>query len=97
MSPWVTHRHPAIWRDPEGFDPERFADPTAVDRFAFFPFGGGPRLCIGHSFAMMEGLLVLATLASRFRLELVPGHPVIPEPLVTLRPRHGVKVWARKG
>lgn len=96
LSPWVVHRHPAIWRDPEGFDPERFADPSAIDRFAWFPFGGGPRLCIGHAFAMMEGVLVLATLASRFHLELVPGHPVVPEPTVTLRPKHGVRVVARR-
>ncbi len=96
LSPWVTHRHPAFWRDPEGFDPERFADPSAIDRFAWFPFGGGPRLCIGHAFAMMEGILVLATLASRFHLELVPGHVVTPEPLVTLRPKNGVRVRARR-
>ncbi|MEC7525678.1 MAG: cytochrome P450 [Myxococcota bacterium] len=95
LSPWVTHRHPEIWSDPEGFDPDRFADPKAIDRFAFFPFGGGPRLCIGHGFAMMEGVLILATLARRFHLELVPGHAVTPQPLVTLRPRDGVRVVAR--
>lgn len=95
VSPWVTHRHPEVWPDPEGFDPERFADPSAIDRFAHFPFGGGPRVCIGHAFATMESVLVLATLARRFHLELVPGHPVEPEPLVTLRPRHGVLVRAR--
>ena len=96
LSPWATHRHPAFWRDPEGFDPTRFADPSSIDRFAYFPFGGGPRLCIGHSFAMMEGVLVLATLAQRFHLELVPGHRVEPEPTVTLRPKNGVRVWARR-
>ena len=95
LSPWVTHRHPDVWPDPEGFDPDRFADPKAIDRFAFFPFGGGPRLCIGHGFAMMEGVLILATLARRFHLELVPGHTVTPQPLVTLRPREGVQVVAR--
>jgi cytochrome P450 len=96
VSPWLTHRHPKLWRDPEGFDPTRFADPSAIDRFAWFPFGGGPRLCIGHAFAMMEGILVLATLAQRFHLELVPGHRVEPEPLVTLRPKNGVLVRARQ-
>jgi cytochrome P450 len=95
VSPWVTHRHPAIWRDPEGFDPERFRDPKAIDRFAYFPFGGGPRLCIGHAFAMMEATLLLATLARRFHLELVPGHVVRPAPLITLRPKNGVRVVAR--
>ena len=96
LSPWVTHRHPAFWSDPEGFDPERFRDPKAIDRFAFFPFGGGPRLCIGHAFAMMEAVLVLATLSQRVHLELVPGHVIEPEALVTLRPRNGVRVVARR-
>jgi cytochrome P450 len=96
LSPWVTHRHPAFWKDPEGFDPERFRDPKAIDRFAYFPFGGGPRLCIGHAFAMLEGVLVLATLAQRFHLELVAGHVLEPEALVTLRPKHGVRVVARR-
>lgn len=96
LSPWVTHRHPEFWSDPEGFDPERFRDPKAIDRFAFFPFGGGPRLCIGHAFAMMEGVLVLATLSQRLHLELVSGHVIEPEALVTLRPKHGVKVIARR-
>jgi cytochrome P450 len=93
--PWVTHRHPALWSDPEGFDPERFRDPKAIDRWAYFPFGGGPRLCIGHAFAMMEATLLLATLARRFHLELVSGHPVEPSPLITLRPKNGVRVVAR--
>ncbi|MCB9594292.1 MAG: cytochrome P450 [Sandaracinaceae bacterium] len=96
LSPWVVHRHPDVWPDPEGFDPERFRDMKSIDPFAFFPFGGGRRMCIGHGFAMMEGVLILATLASRFHLELVPGQRVEPEALVTLRPKHGVKVIARK-
>jgi cytochrome P450 len=94
LSPYVTHRHPAFWENPEGFDPDRF-DPERRHerpRFAYFPFGGGPHLCIGNSFAMMEAQIVLATVAQRYRLDLVPGHPIVPLPLVTLRPRHGVKV-----
>jgi cytochrome P450 len=95
LSPWVTHRHPALWRDPEGFDPERFRDPSAIDPYAYFPFGGGRRLCIGQGFAMMEGVLVLASLARRFHLELVPGQDVRPQALVTLRPSPGVPVRAK--
>jgi len=95
ISPWVVHRNPRVWADPEGFDPERFRDPKAIDPFAYFPFGGGRRFCIGQGFAMMEGVLILASLCQRFRLELVGGHPVEPEALVTLRPKHGVKVIAR--
>lgn len=95
LSPWVIHRHPAFWPDPEGFDPDRFLDPANIDKFAYLPFGGGPRLCIGHAFAMMEGVLVLATLARRVHLELVPGYRVEPTPTITLRPRDGVQVVAR--
>jgi cytochrome P450 len=93
--PWLTHRHPAIWRDPEGFDPERFRDPKAIDRWAYFPFGGGPRLCIGHAFAMMEATVILATIAQRFHLELIGDQRVVPHPMVTLRPKYGVRVIAR--
>jgi cytochrome P450 len=94
MSAYVTHRLPQFWPNPEGFDPERFA-PGAEEkrpRFAYFPFGGGPRLCIGNNFALMEAVLILAMVVQRFRLDLVPGHPIEPEPMVTLRPRHGVLV-----
>ena len=92
LSPWVTHRHPAFWPDPETFDPERFAPERAATRprFAYFPFGGGPRLCIGNTFALTEAQLVLATVASRWRLDLPQGHAAEPEPLVTLRPRGGL-------
>ena len=88
----MTHRHPAFWDNPEGFDPERFTPERSAERprFAYFPFGGGPRLCIGNTFAMTEIQLVLAAVAQRFRLDLVPGHRVVPEPLITLRPRGGV-------
>ena len=90
VSPYVVHRHPGIWQDPEGFDPRRFAGEKP--RGAYFPFGGGPRLCIGNGFAMMEAELVLATIARRVRFELQPGHPVVPEPSITLRPRYGMKM-----
>ena len=92
LSPYVTHRLPQHWPDPERFDPERFR-PEAVaarHRFAYFPFGGGPRLCIGNNFALLEAQLALATIAGRYRLDLVPGHPVESQPLITLRARHGL-------
>jgi cytochrome P450 len=92
LSPYIVHRKPSLWEDPEGFDPERFAPERAasIPRFAYFPFGGGPRQCIGNTFAIMESVLLLAVFMQKYRLDLVPGHPVEPEPLVTLRPKHGV-------
>jgi cytochrome P450 len=92
LSPYVTHRHPEFWDRPEAFDPERFAPGRAATRhrFAYFPFGGGPHLCIGETFALTEATLVLATLAQRCRLASVPGHVVEPAPMVTLRPRGGL-------
>ncbi len=92
LSPYVTHRHPEFWPDPERFSPERFAPEriATLDRFAYFPFGGGPRLCIGAPFANLEMLIVLSSIVQRFRLRLAPGAVVEAEPLVTLRPRHGM-------
>jgi cytochrome P450 len=92
--PYVTHRHPDFWDDPENFDPERFAPGRneSRPRFSYFPFGGGPRQCIGQHFAMTEMLIIVATLAQRFRLRLVPGSAVEPEASITLRPRDGVHV-----
>jgi len=92
LTPYCTHRHPAIWEKPEVFDPERFTPERSAGRprFAYFPFGGGPRQCIGNTFAMMEAQLVLATVAQRYSLRLVPGHPVEPQVLLTLRPRYGL-------
>ena len=93
VSPYVVHRHPRLWEDPEGFDPQRFEKEPA--RGAYFPFGGGPRMCIGNNFATMEAELVLATLARRVRPELVPGHPVVLEPSITLRPKYGMRMTIR--
>ena len=98
LLPYVTHRHPDFWDDPEKFDPERF-DPgraAARPRFAHFPFGGGPRQCIGQHFAMAEMLIVLAAIAQRFTLRLAPGHEVEPEASITLRPRGGLPVTLRE-
>jgi cytochrome P450 len=99
VNQWVTHRHPDFWEEPEAFRPERFLAGRAEGRhrFAYFPFGGGPRVCIGNTFALMEGPLVLATILQQFRVELVPGQAVVPDPTFTLRPKHGVKVllWPR--
>jgi cytochrome P450 len=94
ISPWCIHRSPALWDDPERFDPERFL-PDAVaarPKFAYLPFGGGPRFCIGNGFAMMEAQIIVAMIVQRWSLALVPGHPVVPDPLVTLRPRHGMQM-----
>lgn len=92
LSPYVTHRHPAFWEHPDVFDPERFTQQHVAGRprYAYFPFGGGPRMCIGSNFALMEAQLVLATVAQRYRLHLVPGHVVEPEALLSLRPRSGM-------
>jgi cytochrome P450 len=92
LSPYMTHRHPDFWEHPDVFDPERFSPERSAGRphFAYFPFGGGPRLCIGSTFAMMEAQLILATVAQRYRLRLVPNHQVEPQVMLTLRPRHGL-------
>lgn len=89
LSPYVTHRHPALWRDPERFDPARFTPEqvAARPRFAYFPFSGGPRLCIGNEFALMEAQILLAMIMQRYRVEVAPEHTVQHEIRVTLRPR----------
>src|SRR5690242_19101062 len=97
MSPYITHRHPEFWTDPERFDPSRFlGEGPERHRYAYFPFGGGPHLGIGNSFALLEAQLVLATIAQRFQLDLVPDHPVAMHPLVTLRARHGMRMVPRE-
>ncbi len=98
VSPWVTHRHPHLWEMPDAYDPRRFAPAREESRprFAFFPFGGGPRLCIGRGFALAEAQLVLATLAQRFRIELLAPRDVAPDPLITLRPKPGVRAKVRR-
>jgi cytochrome P450 len=94
MSPWVVHRDPRWWPEPECFRPERWSPDAAEKRpkFAYFPFGGGARVCIGERFAWAEGVLVLATLAQRWQMRLVPGHPVATQAVITLRPKHGMKM-----
>jgi cytochrome P450 len=90
---WVVHRDPRWFEDAERFLPERWDGDLGkrLPRFAYFPFGGGPRQCIGNSFALMEATLVLATIAQRFRFKLVEGHPVKPLASITLRPAHGIR------
>jgi cytochrome P450 len=96
ISPYVTHRLPEFWENPEGFDPLRFTPERVKARqmFAYFPFGGGPRMCIGKYFALTEAALVLATIVQRCRLDLLPGREVRKHPLVTLRPAGGLPMTA---
>ncbi len=99
LVPWVTHRDPRFFPQPERFLPERWAEKPnpappggKLPKYAYFPFGGGPRYCIGSSFAMMEATLVLAAVLRRWRFRPLPDHPVVPQPAVTLRPRHGIRM-----
>jgi len=98
ISSYVTHRHPEFWPNPEGFEPERFAGGAWGDgrhRYAYIPFGGGARGCIGFPFAMMEMPLVLAQVVRAFRLDLAPGYPVVPESAIALRQKHGARMTLR--
>jgi cytochrome P450 len=100
LSPYLTHRHPDFWENPEGFDPQRFTEAASQGavlssskerhRYAYFPFGGGPRLCIGSNFSLAEGPLMLAMIAQQFRLHLVPGHKIEVRPMAVLRPQPSV-------
>ncbi len=94
ISQFITHRDPRYFPDPLRFDPDRFSPEGKAQRtkFTYFPFGAGVRQCIGESFAWMEGVLILATLAQKWKLRLVPGHKVEPQPLITLRPRYGMRM-----
>jgi cytochrome P450 len=98
MSQWIMHRQARWFNEPERFRPERWLDGLArkLPKYAYFPFGGGPRICIGNTFAMLEAVLVLATLARRFRCTLAPGTVVRPRPQFTLRPEPGVPVLLHK-
>lgn len=94
MSQWIMHRDPRFYTYPEEFDPDRWSTDRiqCLPKFAYFPFGGGPRSCIGASFAMIEATLLLATIAQRFQMRMVPAHPVVPTPSITLRPRNGIRM-----
>jgi cytochrome P450 len=94
IAPWVLHRHVKLWENPSRFDPERFSPKATATRprFSYLPFGGGKRICIGAAFALAEATVLLATLAQRYSLRVMPGHKVEPQGLITLRARHGMKM-----
>ncbi|MSP78036.1 MAG: cytochrome P450 [Dehalococcoidia bacterium] len=94
MSQYITHRDPRFFPDPDRFDPLRWTleAKAARPRFSYFPFGGGPRVCIGEPFAWMEGVILMATITQRWQMRLAPGHHVEAFPRVTLRPRYGMKM-----
>src|SRR5262249_17334920 len=93
----IMQRDSRYFPEPLRFDPERWTSEARAARpqFSYFPFGGGPRRCIGEGFAWMEGVLLLATLAQRWRLELVQPRAVTPRPVITLRPKHGIRMISR--
>jgi cytochrome P450 len=91
LSQYVTHRHPDFWENAEGFDPERFAPGQPPrPKFAYFPFSGGPRKCIGDQFAMLEATLIVARVMQQFRLDLIAGHRLVPKLVFTVRPTGGM-------
>jgi cytochrome P450 len=90
LSQWLKHRDPRIYENPDAFQPERWLRGREVPRFAYFPFGGGPRICIGNAFAMMEAPLALGTICRRFRFGCDPSYKVNPWPSLTLQPRAGI-------
>jgi cytochrome P450 len=96
--PYVLHRLPAYWEDPERFDPERFSPANSATRpkFVYLPFGAGPRQCIGNHFALLEAQVIIAVLARRFELRHAPGHRVEAQPLISLRPRYGMSMTIQR-
>lgn len=98
MPTWVVHRDPRFFEEPDKFKPERWTPEfiNNLPKYAYFPFGGGPRVCIGNAFAMMEIVLLLATIAQKFRLSLVTKHPVELQPAMSLRPRNGIRMKIEK-
>jgi cytochrome P450 len=98
VSPYVLHRRRGLWDNPDAFDPSRFLGEKRdrIDRFAYIPFGAGPRVCIGMAFAIQEGIILLAHLLRAFRFDLVKGHVVMPLQRVTLRPREGMKMHVKR-
>jgi cytochrome P450 len=98
LSPYLTHRHPEFWENPEAFDPDRFLPERSKGRprYAYFPFGGGPRLCMGADMAIMETLLIMAMVVQRYRLHLVPCHREEPECILDMIPRHGVRATVQR-
>lgn len=97
VCPYVLHRRPDLWPNPEGFDPERFTPELVKERsrYSYLPFGVGPRHCIGNAFGMMETVIIVSMLVRDFRFELVPGHRVTPEPMTTLRLKGGLRMLPR--
>ena len=97
VSPYMLHRNPALWENPEGFDPERFDKARSAKRgkYHYLPFGGGPRFCIGNAFAMMELQVIVPMVLQRARLDLVPGFDLELDASVTLRPKRGIPVTLR--
>ncbi len=98
ISQWVMHRHPKYFENPEVFQPERWTQEfeKQLPKGVYIPFGDGPRICIGKGFAQMEAALLLATIAQRFQIDLVPGYPIVPQPSITLRPENGLKVQLKQ-
>ena len=98
LLPYLTHRHPEFWTNAEEFIPERFSAENSENRpkFAYFPFGGGPRICLGNNFAMMEAQLIIAMILQNFKVKLVPEYKVEAEVSLTLRPKRGIMVSLEK-
>jgi cytochrome P450 len=94
MSQYVVHHDPRFFPDPFRFDPDRWNQNqgSSLPQFAYFPFGGGPRVCIGEQFAWMEGIMLIAAIASKWKMRLVPGQSIVAKPLITIRPKHGMKM-----
>jgi cytochrome P450 len=98
IAPWLLHRSARQFEDPLRFDPDRFLPDreARLPRFAYMPFGGGKRICIGNQFALMEGQIILSTIGARLAMELMSGKPVKLQPLLTLRPKNGIRVRIRR-
>lgn len=92
LSPYAMHRNEEFWPEPEEFRPERFHPDEVAKRprYSYFPFGGGPRVCLGNRFALMEAKIMMSMVLQRYRLSVMPGQDVVAEPMITLRPRNGI-------